>query len=153
MEKKKVYIKGYSNSNKNCELSNANQLKLSKDLMKRWNKAFAYIINNKKQYEEDAQKYSDDIRIYLLSLENNYSLFTTSILKIKERLNNYNLTLEDNKKIIVELLKLFHCNSVNANLSLYKMGDRIGRLSGNNITTGKIINKSITGIKESIYEF
>ena len=89
---------------------------------------------------------------YLLSLEDNYPLFAKDILKIKEKLNSSNLTLEDNKKIIIELLKLFHCNSVNANLSSYGLGDRIGRLSGNNITTGTIINKSVTGIKETSYE-
>ena len=148
----KVYIKGYSTSNKNCELSNANQLKLSKECMKKWKKALAYIINNKKEYEIDANKYSSDILNYLLSLEDNYPLFAKDILKIKEKLNSSNLTLEDNKKIIIELLKLFHCNSVNANLSSYGLGDRIGRLSGNNITTGTIINKSVTGIKETSYE-
>ena len=148
----KVYIKGYSTSNKKCELSNANQLKLSKECMKKWKKALAYIINNKKEYEIDANKYSSDILNYLLSLEDNYPLFAKDILKIKEKLNSSNLTLEDNKKIIIELLKLFHCNSVNANLSSYGLGDRIGRLSGNNITTGTIINKSVTGIKETSYE-
>ena len=148
----KVYIKGYSISRKNCELSNANQLKISKECMKKWKKALAYIINNKKEYEIDANKYSSDILNYLLSLEDNYPLFAKDILKIKEKLNSSNLTLEDNKKIIIELLKLFHCNSVNANLSSYGLGDRIGRLSGNNITTGTIINKSVTGIKETSYE-
>ena len=120
--------------------------------MKKWKKALAYIINNKKEYEIDANKYSSDILNYLLSLEDNYPLFAKDILKIKEKLNSSNLTLEDNKKIIIELLKLFHCNSVNANLSSYGLGDRIGRLSGNNITTGTIINKSVTGIKETSYE-
>ena len=148
----KVYIKGYSISRKNCELSNASQLKISKECMKKWKKALAYIINNKKEYEIDANKYSSDILNYLLSLEDNYPLFAKDILKIKEKLNSSNLTLEDNKKIIIELLKLFHCNSVNANLSSYGLGDRIGRLSGNNITTGTIINKSVTGIKETSYE-
>ena len=149
----KVYIKGYSISHKNCELSNANQLKLSKEYMRKWKKALAYIINNKKEYEIDANKYSSDILNYLLSLEEKYPLFAKDILKIKKKLNDSNLTLEDNKKIIIELLKLFHCNSVNANLSSYGLGDRIGRLSGNNITTGTIINKSVTGIKEISYEF
>ena len=121
--------------------------------MLKWNKALAYILNNIKEYESDALKYSDDIISYLLSLENEYPLFAKEIIKIKENLNLSKLTLEDKKKVIIELFKLFHCNSVNANLSSYNLGDRIGRLSGNNITTGVIINKSVTGIKESFYEF
>lgn len=149
----KVYIKGYSISHKNCEISNANQLKLPKEQMQKWKRALAYIINNQKEYEVDANKHSSDILNYLLSLEKQYPLFAKDMLKIKEKINNVNLTLNDNKKIIIELLKLFHCNSTNANLSSYGLGDRIGRLSGNNITTGIIINKSVTGIKESMYEF
>ena len=148
-----VYVKGYSIKNKVCEVANARQLKIKKDYMLKWNKALAYILNNIKEYESDALKYSDDIISYLLSLENEYPLFAKEIIKIKENLNLSKLTLEDKKKVIIELFKLFHCNSVNANLSSYNLGDRIGRLSGNNITTGVIINKSVTGIKESFYEF
>ena len=101
----------------------------------------------------EAIKYSDDIVNYLLSLENEYPLFAKEITRIREKLDLFELTLQDKKRIIVELFKLFHCNSVNANLSSYNLGDRIGRLSGNNVTTGVIFNKSVTGIKESFYEF
>ena len=48
---------------------------------------------------------------------------------------------------------MYHCNSVNANLTEFGLGDRIGRMSGNNITSGTIISKSVTGIWESKYEF
>ena len=74
-------------------------------------------------------------------------------MKIKQKLNYKELSLEEKKKVIIELFKLFHCNSANANLSSYGLGDRIGRLSGNNITTGTIIDKNITRTKESTYEF
>lgn len=148
-----VYVKGYSVSHKNCELSNARELKIRKEYMIKWNKALAYILNNDKSYEIEAIKYSNDIIKYLLSLENEYPLFAKEIIKIREKLNLSVLTLQDKQKIIIELFKLFHCNSVNANLSTYNLGDRIGRLSGNNITSGVIINKSSTGIKESYYEF
>ena len=148
-----VYVKGYSIKNKVCEISNARQLKIKKDYMIKWSKALAYMLNNIKEYEADALKYSDDIIKYLLSLESEYTLFANEIKKIKASLDLSVLTLQDKQKIIIELFKLFHCNSVNANLSAYNLGDRIGRLSGNNITTGIIINKSSTGIKESFYEF
>lgn len=148
-----VYVKGYSIKNKVCEVANARQLKIKKDYMLKWNKALEYILNNNKSYEIEAIKYSNDIIKYLLSLENEYPLFAKEIIKIREKLNLSVLTLQDKQKIIIELFKLFHCNSVNANLSTYNLGDRIGRLSGNNITSGVIINKSSTGIKESYYEF
>ena len=148
-----VYVKGYGIKNKVCEISNARQLKIKKDYMIKWSKTLAYMLNNIKEYEADALKYSDDIIKYLLSLESEYPLFANEIKKIKAGLDLSVLTLQDKQKIIIELFKLFHCNSVNANLSAYNLGDRIGRLSGNNITTGIIINKSSTGIKESFYEF
>ena len=148
-----VYIKGYSISHKNCEISNAHQLKISKEFMTLWKKALEYILNNKKNFEAEAIKYSDDILTFLLSLDNEYPLFAKDIIKIKEKMKQLELSLDDKKKIITELFKLFHCNSVNANLSSYGLGDRIGRLSGNSITSGTIITKSISGIKESKYEF
>ena len=148
-----IYLKGFSVSHKNCELSNARQLKIRKEYMIKWKKALEYILNNNKDYEMEAIKYSDDIVNYLLSLENEYPLFAKEITRIREKLDLFELTLQDKKRIIVELFKLFHCNSVNANLSSYNLGDRIGRLSGNNVTTGVIFNKSVTGIKESFYEF
>ena len=42
---------------------------------------------------------------------------------------------------------------INGNLKEYGLGDRIGRLSGYNISTGTIISKSVTGIWKRKYEF
>lgn len=148
-----VYIKGYSMKKKVCELSNAHQLKIQRNLMKNWKRALERILNHKKEYEEESLKYSDSILEYLLSLENEYPLFAKDIIKIKNMYKTQNLTLKEKENIIIELFKLFHCNSVNANLSAFKLGNRIGRLSGNNITSGTIITKSVSGIKESKYEF
>lgn len=149
----KVYLKGYGVKNKTCEISNAHQLKLKRQKMALWKKALHYILNGKKEYESDALRFCDEIIEYLLSLENEYPLFRNDIMKIKQKLNYKELSLEEKKKVIIELFKLFHCNSANANLSSYGLGDRIGRLSGNNITTGTIIDKNITRTKESTYEF
>ena len=63
------------------------------------------------------------------------------------------MSFDELSKVIIELFKLYHCNSVNANLKEFGLGDRIGRLSGNNITTGVLKFKSVTGIKEEKYEF
>lgn len=147
-----VYLKGYSVSHKNCELSNARQLKIRKSNIKCWKYALEYILNNNRVYEVEAIKYCDDILKYLLSLESEYPLFKMELNKINNNLNFDNLTIDDKKTIIVELFKLFHCNSVNANLKKFGLSDRIGRLSGYNVNECIIINKSSTGIKESYYE-
>ena len=147
-----VFIKGYSVRNKNCEISNATQLKISKDKMKNWKYSFEYLLNDKQQYIEDAKKYINEIYRFLTNLDI-FPLFNNEINKIKNQFNFSNLELEHQKKVIKELFKLYHCNSVNANLSEFGLGNRIGRLSGNNITSGIIISKSITGIRKSRYEF
>lgn len=147
-----VFIKGYSVSNKNCEISNATQLKISKDKMKNWKYAFQYLLNNKKEYIEYAEKYVNEIYDFLINI-NLFPLFNKEIDKIRNEFNFGNLSLDDQKKIINELFKMYHCNSTNANLTEFGLGDRIGRLSGNNITSGVVISKSVTGIRESRYEF
>ena len=147
-----VFIKGYGIVQKNCEVSNAVQLKIVKDKMKYWKYALQYLLNDKKQYIEYAEKYVNDIYDFLINLDL-FPLFNKELDKIKNKVNFENLDLDQQKKIISELFKMFHCNSVNANLSEFGLSDRIGRLKGNNITTGIIISKSVTGIRESRYEF
>lgn len=148
----KVFIKGYSIGHKNCEISNATQLKIYKDKMKNWRYALEYLLNDKRKYIEEANKYVDEIYKFLVNIDL-YPLFANDLAKIKEKLLFENLELEKKKKIIKELFKMLHCNSANANLSEFGLGDRMGRLSGNNITVGIIISKSVTGIRESRYEF
>lgn len=148
----KVFIKGYSIGHKNCEISNATQLKIYKDKMKNWRYALEYLLNDKRKYIEEANKYVDEIYKFLVNIDL-YPLFANDLAKIKEKLLFEDLELEKKKKIIKELFKMLHCNSTNANLSEFGLGDRMGRLSGNNITVGIIISKSVTGIRESRYEF
>ena len=148
----KVFVKGYSVGNKNCELSNAVQLKINKDNMKIWKYALEYILNDKKNYIEYAEKYANDIYEFLINLDM-FPLFEKEIQKVTNKINFNNLQLNQKKKVIKELFKMYHCNSINANLSEFGLGDRIGRLSGNNITVGTIISKSVTGIRENRYEF
>ena len=82
-----------------------------------------------------------------------FPLFNKEIDKIRNNFDFKSLSLEQQKKIIKELFKMYHCSSDTANLSEFGLGDRMGRLSGNNITRGIIISKSVTGIRESRYEF
>ena len=144
-----VYIKGYSVQKHTCELSNAHELKIKKDLLYSWRFALNYIINDKNQYEDEARKFIVDIYNFLMAVPD-YPLFKNIISKIKLILQFDNLDLQGQKKIIIELFKLYSCSSVNANLKEFGLGDRLGRLTGCSITDGKIISKSITGLKETI---
>ena len=59
--------------------------------------------------------------------------------------------------IIKQLFIMLKCNSKNANLEklneTVKFNNRVGRISGVNIASATIINRSVTGLKEIKYEF
>ena len=101
-------------------------------------------------------------------IKNNYPLYESISNKlnlVKESNEFYYLTLEDKADknsiskvdVIKQLFIMLKCNSTNANLEKLngttKFSSRVGRLSGVNVTTATIINKSITGLKERKYEF
>lgn len=155
-----VYIKGYSSSKKTCEVSNANQLKIPKDKMLQWKHTLNEILNYSQKYissseiiPENIKNQSIEIYKYLLSEKTKYPLFEKDITKIEKALDIEQLSFNDFVYIIKEIFKLYHCNSVNANLKEYGLGDRIGRLSGNTINSGIIINQSVSGIKKSLFHF
>lgn len=155
-------IKGYSVMSGGCELANAYELKIPKDKLKMWKYSLNKIINNKdiplvcdvpilneKEYREQLI----DILNYLFDEKKNYPLFNNSIVKIQNSLNISILSEDELVRIINQILIIYKCNSIHANLKEFNLSDRIGRLSGKNITNGTIIYKSITGIKELRYEF
>ena len=147
-----VYVKGYGIAHKNCEVCNAVQLKIKKEQMAKWKYALEYLLNDNKHYINEAKLLADEIYEFLINIKI-YPLFDGFVEKIKTTLSFKELDITEKSKVIKELFKLYHCNSVNANLSEFGLGDRIGRLGGNNITEGVIISKSYTGIKEDKYEF
>lgn len=146
-----VYIKGYSVMGRTCEVSNAHELKIKKDLLYNWRYALNYFINGKEKDVEEAKKHS--IEIYNFLVESiDYPLFNNELKKIRENIKFDTLEIEKQKKVILELFKLFKCSSINANLKEFDLSDRIGRLSGINIKDGYIITKSTTGLKEFKYK-
>lgn len=154
-----VYIKGYSTSHKNCEVSNAHQLKVSKNNIIKWKNLLQVIVNHIPfesilNYDKsDAIEEAIEFIKYLYSCKREFPLFEKEIIKIEEKINLEKCTFEELSKIILEILKLYHCNSANANLKDFGLGDRIGRLSGVNIDDNKFTFKSITGLKERKNEF
>lgn len=157
-----VYIKGYSTSHKNCEISNANQLKVKRNQMEEWKYIFNKVLNNGKIPKKNEEFIIDEnnqmkiirnILEYLFKQKEYYPLFEREITKIENTLVLNNLTFEEMSKVLSEMLKIYHCNSVNGNLSEFGLGNRIGRLSGFNIDSGALCFSSVTDIKESTYEF
>lgn len=157
-----TYIKGYGNANKDCTLSNAFELKISKELMKKWKYTLNKIINEKNIpivnnlpiiTEEEMHNHLIEILNYLFSQKNNFVLFENIINKIENNIDINRLSDEKLIKIIIEILKMFKCTSDNANLKDFGLSSRLGMLNGKVLTTGTLIFKSTTGIKERRYEF
>lgn len=152
-----VIIKGYSIAKKNSEVSNAVELKISKNLQIKWKYTLNRLLNNKTSSEDDNnyKKNLIEFLYYLLQSKRLYPLFENEINLIEEVVKSNILTfnLEELEKVIKELLVIYNCTSENGNLSQFELKDRIGRLSGKALTEGKITYKSITGIKEKTYEF
>ncbi len=144
-----VYVKGYSTANKNCELSNAHQLKIKKDMMKKCK----YVLNKvyKNKYDDitnmDIENAITFIN-YLFEIKIEFPLFSKEITKIQDNINLTECSFEQLANIIKQLLIIYHCNSKNGNLKEFGLSDRIGRLSGANVTGGDFIFTSVTGLKE-----
>ena len=69
---------------------------------------------------------------------------------------NYSeLNLEEKENIIKQLMNLLKCNSTNANFKFLnsKYSSVFGRKHSKTINHATIISKSVTGIRESKYEF
>lgn len=122
------------------------------------------------------EKFNDEINDlfnYIINyMKDNYPVYngiTEKLLLIKQNKKFDELQLEISEEdkeniskiyVIKELFKMLKCNSTNANLEKLKItsndklfGNRVGRQSGVNVSTGTIINKSVTGLKENKYEF
>ena len=151
-----VYIKGYGIANKVCEVSNAYQLKIPKNLLYTWrytlnkiiNKKDVPFINNMPALNDDKLKeQAVEILNFLLDSKNKYPLFYNEINKIENKINVVDKSFDEISKIILEIFKIY--NGENGNLKEFGLGDRIGRLSGKNLNSGTLKFKSVTGIFET----
>lgn len=149
-----VYINGYSVACKGCELSNAHQFKIKKNLMKKWKNMLNKVYKN--NYDDIAIiDFDNAISFidYLFQCKNEYPLFLKEIAKIQDNINLSECSFEQLANIIKQLLMIYHCNSKNGNLKEFGLSERIGRLSGARINDGKFIFNSITGLKEKILNY
>ena len=149
-----AYVTGYSVAHKSCELSNAHQLKIKRNIFKRHKYMLNKVYNNK--FDSATQ---DDINNavkfinYLYEMKKEYPLISSKIENIENGLKLEDYSFEELAQIIKQLLTIYCCNSVNGNLKNFGLSNCIGRLSDLNITNGTFIFKSVTGLKESNYSF
>lgn len=158
-----VTISGYGNSKKMCELTNAYELKISKIMLQKWKYTLNKIFNNKEILtidnvpvitEETFREQLIEIINYLYNKSLEYPIYSNAIEDVKNAIDINELTNDEIIKVIKELCKLFKCNGDKLELPEYGFPKtkEVGRLR-KNITSGVIIYKSVTGIKEYRYEF
>lgn len=142
-------------------MANAYELKISKENTKKWKHTLNKVINNKDipicdghpiLSEEEYRNQLIEILNFLYNEKKNYPLFEKSINQFVNNINVEYLGEEEIVKVINQLLVLYKCNSKTVNLSEFGFNN-IGRLADKNITSGTIIFKSTTGLKEYKYEF
>ncbi len=92
----------------------------------------------------------NELYLYVVNKLENYEAFKGA----QEKLLNFNdkfisLPKEDKRKVILEILKITQCNSVNANLSNYGGPERLGRIEWKvSLDKTIFIHQSITGLYE-----
>lgn len=141
------------------EVCNALEFFLDKAHMMKFKNTLNRLLNKKNKVIDDIdyEKNITELIEYIYSkFTNNYKLYSNLSEELRTIIyDNIDCSLENKEKLIIQLLGLLKCNSVNANLkflnSKYSMA--FGKKHGRTIEHAIITNKSVTGIKESTYEF
>ena len=152
----RVIIRGYGIAHRANELRNFVELKIKKENYIRWKLTLNRLFNKKIEIIDDSEYKKNLLEIleYLMTLKNIYPLFDNDLVQINKRLSENNiLELIDLENFVKQTLMIFNTSKDTANLSKFNLKDKIGRLADKNLTQGTIIYKSITGIREKIYEF
>lgn len=151
------YLVGASNT---VELCNGKEFQYDRSFYKENKYILNQIFNSKKRqlnqiiYNEGLNQ----IIIYIINkIEKEYKLFANLVVELKtmvdcKDLNKY--SIEEKENIVKQLTKMLNCKSDNANFKFLSSNFSIafGKKNGRSISNCKIINKSVTGIKESYYE-
>ena len=115
-----------------------------------------------KKYKKEVKDYEymlDEIITYIVDkMETKYNLYNNLIKDLKEIINykNYaNFSIEEKENIIKQLFNLLKFNSRNANFKFLnqRYSSAFGKKNDRTIEHAKVISKSVTGIRESRYEF
>ena len=142
------------------EVCNAIEFNFDKNFMKEHKYALKKLYDNKYKLDiEDYERKLEEIITYIVDkVENKYKLYDNLVDELKNIVNykNYSeLNLEEKENIIKQLMNLLKCNSTNANFKFLnsKYSSVFGRKHSKTINHATIISKSVTGIRESRYEF
>ena len=146
---KQFLIKGYT------EIANANELRIKKQELKEYGQILNLILMEKyNNIEIDIDSYSNQVeKIYNYILEimkTRYEFYNNTIEKL---CNIKKISTIDKGKCIKQMIIMMKANnSSNGNFKFLNsnLGDREGRMRVV-VTSGKLIFKSTTGIKQRIY--
>lgn len=147
-------------SSETVELCNGKEFQYDRKFYKENKYALNKLFNNKKIKLNDVvyNNSLSKIIIYIIDkIEEEYQLFNNLISTLNNMIDCENLdkyTIEEKENIIKQLTKMLNCKSENANFKFLDMSfsSAFGKKNSRIIFHCKIINKSVTGIKESIYE-
>ena len=142
------------------EVCNAIEFNFDKNFMKTHKYTLKKVYD--KKYTKDVANYEhnlDEIITYIVDkIESKYHLYSNLISDLKDMVNyrNYEIyDIETKENIIKQLFNLLKFNSTNANFKFLnqKYSSAFGKKNHRIIEHATIISKSVTGIRESRYEF
>lgn len=139
------------------EVCNGKEFIIDKKHLREWKYTLNRVLNGiktEKLSEENYNQQLSDIISYILDkIEHEYKLYNDSLEEMKSmfRVNS----IKDKEIIIIQILRLLKFNSETANLKDLdeKLSKTYGRRKEKNISHGKLIYKSVTGLYEDTYEF
>ena len=142
------------------EVCNAIEFNFDKNFMKTHKYTLKKVYD--KKYTKDVANYEhnlDEIITYIVDkIESKYHLYSNLISDLKDMVNyrNYEIyDIETKENIIKQLFNLLKFNSTNANFKFLnqKYSSAFGKKNHRILEHATIISKSVTGIRESRYEF
>jgi hypothetical protein len=151
------YLVGASDK---VEVVNAKEFNYDKEFYKNHKYALLKLFNNKK-FEIDETIYSNQlseiIKYIVDKIEKEYDLFKNLVPELKQITkydDNFDFSVENKEKIIIQLTKLLNCKSDNANFKFLSdsYSSAFGKKHSRTIEHCSYINKSVTSIHEVINE-
>ena len=142
------------------EVCNAIEFNFDKCFMKEHKYALKKLYDKKYSNNDvNYEKKLEEIITYIVDkMEKQYLLYNNLISDLKEIVNykHYDkLNLDEKEQTIIQLLNLLKFNSTNANFKFLNQSysSAFGKKHSRIIEHATIISKSVTGIRESKYEF
>ena len=141
------------------EVCNLLELSINKSDMIKYKNTLNRLLNKKKNAIDDVsyeQNIKSLIEVIYNKIATTYKLYNNLAEQLRQIIDdNINCTLENKEMLIIQLLGLLRCNSINANLKFldknYSMA--FGKKCNRIIEHAIVYNQSVTGIKETTYEF